>query len=596
MKFKLRGDPHSKIGWYPSVFSRGYQMARSKYDAHIRNWDIEFSDPYFIVENSDDKMEFVFHNGRIFNCTCEHFIKNGSGTCMHIEAVNLIPRFDAIKCFKSSSRHKVEHINFPSGDIVIQSKKNFVSLPSVRLFENWKLKSSIPEFNISTINDWNPFHDFGVDLYDYQDYSVKRMIQSRRSVLALKMGLGKTICALTACHILSKDRIIIVCPNNLKYQWKSEIDRFNLGQSLVIDKGDDLSKYGSQRFVILSYEMLNRNLDFFDQNYDILIADEIQKIKNPDSVSWKSMSKLNTDFIFALSGTPIQNSINDVLSIISFLNPYEFNPQWKFWEEYCDFTKAKILGIKKSKVSDFRERIFRYMINPKVSSDAIKLPKVKEFQISCTLDPDSKALHNKYLDAAMPLIAKSFNYSLTFGEKAKLNSLLTMARVASTDSRLINPLNQKSNRFSTIEKTIHDIVSKGEKVVVYSEWIKSSNLLFDFLLKSNISYSIFNGDVSAKKRDSELKKFISDPNVSVFLSTDSGGLGIDGLQFAANNIIHIEKMWNPAKIKQRNGRLVRNLQKYPTVNVYYFTCNSEVEKMIESSTFRKDDLVNDILS
>jgi SNF2 family DNA or RNA helicase len=596
MKFKLRGDTHSKIGWYSSIFSRGYQVSRSKYDARIRNWDIEFSDPFFIVENSDDETEYVFHNGRIFNCTCDHFVKNESGTCMHIEAVNLIPRFDALNAFKMSSKRKVDYINFPSGDIVSQSKKDSIVLPSVRLFEDWKMRSSIPEFDISSIQDWNPFHDYGVDLYDYQSLSVKRMIQSRRSVLALKMGLGKTICALTACHILSKNRIIIVCPNNLKYQWKSEIDRFNLGESLVIDKGIDLDKYESQKFLILSYEMLNRNLNFFSHDYDILIADEIQKIKNPDSVSWKSMSKIKTDFIFALSGTPIQNSINDILSIISFLNPYEFSPQWKFWEEYCDFTKAKVLGIKKSKVSDFRERIYRYMINPKVSADAIKLPKMKEFEISCTLDPDSKALHNKYLDAAMPLIAKSFNYSLTFGEKAKLNSLLTMARIASTDSRLINPDNQKSNRFSTIEKTINDIVSKGEKVVIYSEWIKSSKLLFDFLIKSNILYSIFNGDIPAKRRDMELKKFINDPNVSVFLSTDSGGLGIDGLQFAANNIIHIEKMWNPAKIKQRNGRLVRNLQKSSTVNVYYFTCNSEVEKMIESSTFRKDDLVSDILS
>lgn len=235
------------------------------------------------------------------------------------------------------------------------------------------------------------------------------------------------------------------------------------------------------------------------------------------------------------------------------------------------------------------------MINPKISSNAIKMPKVKEHEISCTLDPDSRRIHNLYFNAAMPLISKSFNYSLTFGEKAKLNSLLTKARVASTDSRLIDPNNQKSNRFSIIEKTIADIISSGEKVVIYSEWIKSTKLLIDFLDKSNIQYSIFNGEMSAKKRNSELRNFISNTEVKVFLSTDSGGLGIDGLQLVSNNIIHIEKMWNPAKIKQRNGRLVRNLQKSKDVNIYYFTCNSEVEKMIESSTFRKDGLVNDIL-
>lgn len=348
VKFNIKGDPHSKIGWYPSIYSREYQISRSKYDARIRNWNIEFSNPYFIVEGSDNQIDFVFQSGKISNCTCEHFIQNESGTCMHIEAINLIPRSDLFKILKTV-KQKVNFVNFPTGEIISQSKKS-LSLPSIRLFENWKIRSSIPQYDISKIDDWNPFHKFGIDLYEYQDHSVKRMIESKRSVLALKMGLGKTICALSACHILEKDKIIIVCPNNLKYQWKSEIERFELGESLVIDKGLDILKYTSQRFIILSYEMLNSNIDFFlSQNYDILIADEIQKIKNPESVSWKSMCCIKSEFIFALSGTPIQNSISDILSIISFLNPFEFNPQWKFWVEYCDFTKAKILGIKKTR-------------------------------------------------------------------------------------------------------------------------------------------------------------------------------------------------------------------------------------------------------
>ena len=167
--------------------------------------------------------------------------------------------------------------------------------------------------------------------------------------------------------------------------------------------------------------------------------------------------------------------------------------------------------------------------------------------------------------------------------------------MSSTDSRLIDPMGQKSNRFTTIEDLIDEIVSKGEKIVIYSEWIKSTKLLIDYLDKSKIGYSIFNGEMSAKKREIEKMRFLKDPKTMVFLSTDSGGLGIDGLQLVSNNIIHIEKMWNPAKVKQRNGRLVRNLQKSDEVNVYYLTCNSEIEKMIDSATFRKDDLVDSVL-
>ena len=598
MKFELKGNIQSKMGRYTSIFSRDYQKRRSIYDASIRNWTIEYSDPFFMVQNSDGDIEFVYR-GSVVNCTCSDFIQNESGTCMHIEAIDLIPHRDLSSIGRKSESVRFVDFSGKSPSIKILKKRGtegFLNLPSSRLYEDWKKNSDIHEYDISGIENWNPFEEFGINLYDYQEYSVKRMIKSRRSVLALKMGLGKTICSLAACKILSKDKILIICPNNLKYQWVSEIERFNLGESLVLDKSSDLSKYTDQRFLILSYEMLNRNSDLFSTfDFDIMIADEIQKIKNQESVSWKSMSRINTDFIFSLSGTPVQNSINDILSIVGFLNPYEFKPKWKFWEEYCEFSRAKILGIKKSKVSDFREKIFRYMINPKISKDAIKLPSVKEQEISCTLDSDSNRLHNTYLDIARPIIAKSFNYPLTFGERAKLNALLTKARMASTDSRLIDPMGGKSHRFSTIEKLISEIVNRGEKVIIYSEWIKSTKLLTKYLVRENIQYSLFNGDMLSKKREFEKNRFLKDDSVKVFLSTDSGGLGIDGLQLASNNIIHIEKVWNPAKIKQRNGRLVRNLQKSELVNIYYVTCNSEVEKMIDSSSFRKSDLITDII-
>src|SRR5574343_1408062 len=157
------------------------------------------------------------------------------------------------------------------------------------------------------------------------------------------------------------------------------------------------------------------------------------------------MSKLKTDFIFALSGTPIQNSIDDILAIIRFLNPNEFQPQWKFYVDYCDFTRAKLLGIKPSKVNAFKEHISRYIINPSVVPK-IKLPKVNERLIICDLDDDSARYHDSYIQQIRPLMAKAFNYPLTFSEKAVLNSLLTKARMSVTDSRLLNELNRKSER------------------------------------------------------------------------------------------------------------------------------------------------------
>ena len=335
-----------------------------------------------------------------------------------------------------------------------------------------------------------------------------RMLMNRRTILTLKMGYGKTICALAACKLLNLKRILIVAPNNLKYQWANEINRFSMGDAVVVDNKNDIEKIIDQKFIILSYEMLNRNIEsFVNFEYDILIADEIQKIKNPDSVSWKSMSRLKTNFIFALSGTPIQNTIEDILSIIRFLNPNEFQPQWKFYTDYCDFTKTRLMGLKTSKLQQFKAKISRYIINPVVPPTAIKLPSVNQKLVICELDEDSQSYHDQHMERIRPLLAKSFNQPLTFSEKAILNSLMTKARMAATDARLFDVLAQKSHRFINIELTIGEIIKRNEKVVIYSEWIKSTELLFEFLKKTNILYSVFNGSMSAKNRNSELNKF-----------------------------------------------------------------------------------------
>ena len=105
----------------------------------------------------------------------------------------------------------------------------------------------------------------------------------------------------------------------------------------------------------------------------------------------------------------------------------------------------------------------------------------------------------------------------------------------------------------------------------------------------------FNGSMSAKKRNLCLMKFIEDSAVKVFLSTDTGGLGIDGLQFVCNNVIHTETIWNPMKIEQRNGRLVRALQSKDIVNIYSFESDADIEVMIKQNHERKHSVIADML-
>ncbi|TXG77694.1 DEAD/DEAH box helicase [Candidatus Dojkabacteria bacterium] len=589
--FTLNGDPQEKLGYHGGIYTRSYQEVRAIYDAKIRSWAIEYRDNLFYVTDSKEKTETVYFDHSIKNCSCDGFVENQSGTCMHIEAIHLLNlRKDEVSPVRPivflNDRFQLKQIG----------KERPFFTPSVRPFLQMVKKQTLPFDERVLPDDLEPLKEFGIDLFSFQKESVRAMIKNKRSMLILKMGLGKTICALSCCKILDKKKIIIVSPNSLKFQWQGEINRFKLGSSLLVLKGDDLANYQNQKFLIISYEMLNRHPEVLDHTFDIAIADEIQKIKNAESVSWATLTKLKSDFVFALSGTPIQNNLSDLLALITFLNPYEIKPEWKFYEEYCRFSRAKMYGVLPHKVRELREKLDRYIINPKVDYSSFKLPSKQHHLIKVGLTEDQARLHGGYLEGARPLIAKSINYPLTLAERTKLNSLLTLARMAVTDARLIKPDLPESDRMKKIQEQIKLLTDQGQKVVIYSEWIKSLQLLEPFLVAQGIKYACFNGNLSTKVRDKELKKFIEDRNVRVFLSTDSGGLGIDGLQFACHNIIHVEKLWNPMKIDQRNGRLVRALQKSSQVDIFEFTSGSEVELMIDDASERKHAIIADMLA
>lgn len=591
--FTLNGSSQERLGYHNGLFTRSYQEARAIYDAKIRNWAIEYRDNLFYVTTSKETTETVYFDLTIKNCSCDKFIENQSGTCMHIEAIRLLN-------LKKTDFPNLRPIVFLNDNFKLKQlgpKDNPYFTPTVRPFLKMLKKQNLAfDDRVLSDVDLDPLKNFGVELFSFQKESVRLMIKNKKTVLILKMGLGKTICALSCCKILDKKRIIVVCPNTLKFQWQDEINRFKLGSSLLVLKGDDLNHYSDQRFLIISYEMLNRHPEILNHNFDITIADEIQKIKNAESVSWSTLSQLKSDFVFSLSGTPIQNNLHDLLSLITFLNPYELKPEWKFYEEYCRFTRAKLYGVLPHRINDLKQKLERYIINPVIDYNQFKTPEKRFEVIETTLSQEQMNLHDSYLEGARPLIAKSINYPLTLGERNKLNSLLTLARMAITDARLIKKDSAESSRMKKIQEKIKEIALRKEKVVVYSEWIKSLQLIEPFLIQEKIPYVCFNGTLSAKLRNKELKRFIEDKTIKVFLSTDSGGLGLDGLQFVCHNIIHVEKLWNPMKIDQRNGRLVRTLQKSDHVNIFEFFSGSEVEVMIDDASERKHAIIADMLS
>jgi SNF2 family DNA or RNA helicase len=207
------------------------------------------------------------------------------------------------------------------------------------------------------------------------------------------------------------------------------------------------------------------------------------------------------------------------------------------------------------------------------------------------MDNVQSQVHEYNLNGAKILLAKSMNKPLTFSEKAILNSYLLKARRAVKDGRLVGGKNP-GERVKKVVEIINEITKEGKKIVVYSEWIDTLKLIKEEL--RDTEYVEFTGNVPNKLRAKNLGRFILEDNVKVFLSTDSGGLGVDGLQLASHHVIHMEDLWNPMKMEQRNGRLVRMLQSSDVVYVHRFTSESGVEEMLTNANNRKYGIIEDM--
>jgi SNF2 family DNA or RNA helicase len=595
--FHVKIDPQKevKISPHEGIFTRDYVEKRAQYDFQIRSWEVYFDEPFFYIKNTHD-IEKVFIYYDIFNCSCDSFVQNQTGTCMHIECLKHLPR-DIIDKF-SEINDKLKPIIYITKDFEIKKRGSGDNLYYTVSIENFlsltKRTQIVPEH--IEIQDYNIFKEYGIDLFEYQKESIYKMMGIKKCILTLPPGRGKTVCALFCSKLLDKQKIIIICPNNLKPLWAREIDRFHLGDYLIIFSAKDIEKYCNQKFLIIGYQMLNGHRDILEKDFDIGIVDEIQKINNKESKTWQTLSLLKAERLFGLSGTPIQNSIDDLVSIMDIINPYEMLPKWKFYEEFCIFSKARLFGIQADKAKDLKKKFDKYIINPKIDSCIFKMPTKNVIQLTAKLsDAQQEAIeHNMQL--AQVYISKSMEHTLSFGERAILNGLLTKARMANVDMRLLDDKQTKSDdRINIVIQKAKEIVGAGNKICIFSEWIKVLDFVAIELKANNIQYTMFNGKLSQKNRDKNLLDFIEDPNIKIFLSTDSGGVGIDGLQFVCHNIIHVENVWNNARVNQREGRLIRVLQKSDTVNVYYIKSDSSIEGMIENANIRKKLLVSEVL-
>ncbi len=432
-------------------------------------------------------------------------------------------------------------------------------------------------------------------LYPYQEEGVRFSLFKQGVLIGDEMGLGKTLQAIVLAilkkEIFGFDKVVVVTLASLKEQWKREIEKFTREKAIVIAGSPQQRKNGYKEnalFKITNYEAVLRDVTILSRfKPDLVILDEAQRIKNFATKTADAVKSLPRKHSVVLTGTPLENKLEDVYSIVQFLNPQLLAPLWKFAADHFMLSRTKkgrILGYRNLDL--LKEKLKPIVIRRKKEEVLKDLPDELVNNYYLDLHEKQEKMHQGYLQLLLPLINKKY---LTPMDIRRMQELLLRMRRVCDSTYLIDRETSISPKLNELAGIIDELVlQNGRKVVIFSEWTTMTFLIGKQLSKAGIAFVELTGKVPVKKRQALIDEFTNNPNCKVFLSTDAGGTGLN-LQ-AADCVINFELPWNPARMNQRIGRVNRIGQTSRCINVVNLICKKSIEEKILAGIQMKTDL------
>jgi superfamily II DNA or RNA helicase len=430
-------------------------------------------------------------------------------------------------------------------------------------------------------------------LYDYQKEGVLHLAFGRRAMLADDMGLGKTVQAIAAAALLKQlrdiERVLIVCPASLKHQWAREIQRFT-SLSVQVIEGNPIQRRDLYRnlefFNVMNYELVHYDEEeLIRRKFDLIILDEAQRIKNWRTKTADRIKRLRSPYAFVLTGTPLENRLDELYSIFQFIDPTILGPLWRFNQRYYEVERRpsgsyKVLGHKN--LDELRRRISPYVLRRVRDEVLLDLPERIDSNFFVEMTEPQWKPYYEYQHRVAKLISQAQRRPLTPDEHKILLGSLVKMRLLCNALALHDPEVKPEDREKTAPKLRElreiledEVASNGRKAILFSEWTNMLNLTEPILEKLGLGWVKLTGDVPSSKRGALIERFFEDPRCQVFLSTDAGGVGLN-LQ-AASMVVNLELPWNPAVLAQRIARAHRHGQPH-TVNVVNLVAKGTIEE------------------
>jgi superfamily II DNA or RNA helicase len=423
-------------------------------------------------------------------------------------------------------------------------------------------------------------------LYPYQREGALFALKAGRCLIGDDMGLGKTIQAIAVTELMVQlfqiEKVLIISPTTLKYQWKEEIEKFT-SRSVTIVEGFSRQRDQQYRedslYKILNYEIVYRDLEKIKSlSPDLIILDEAQRIKNWKTRTARTVKELESTFALVLTGTPIENKIEELHSIVEFIDHRPLGPLYRFLDHHRVVDEGgKVVGYKD--LQSVRERLRTLMIRRKKGEVLEQLPERIDKNMFVPMTREQGLIHDENYEIVIKLVSKWRRYKfLCEADHRRLMIALTRMRMAADNTYLVDKQTVHGPKVEELEIILQEILGEdGEKVVIFSQWLRMTELVERVLEKNRIGYAHLNGSIPAKQRKNLLVRFKEDPDCRVFLSTDAGGVGLN-LQ-SGSVVINLDIPWNPAVLEQRIGR-VHRLGQHKPVRVINFVSSASIEERI----------------
>lgn len=434
-------------------------------------------------------------------------------------------------------------------------------------------------------------------LYPYQAVGTLFLAFTERALLADDMGLGKTPMSLAAALLLRHwhgiKRVLIITPASVKPQWGREIERFTDESYVVVSGGPKkrAAQYEeSAFFTVVNYELVLRDLEHIHNlDADLVVLDEAQRIKNWRAKTSQAIKELPRPFAFVLTGTPLENRLEELYSIVEFLDDKLLGPPWQFMAQHVIQDEwGGIIGYKD--LEGVRRAIAPILLRRRKADVLGDLPERIDNDFWLPLETEQERVYRP-LEKQLTELLRLPEWGPQ--QSALALSLLTHLREAATAAQLVNPDVHSSSKLRELPALVEEIASEGHKMLIFSQWERMTRHAESALAKLESVKSVrLHGGLAMRARQRIIEQFMIDPQTQVFISTDAGGLGLN-LQ-AASFVINLDLPWNPARVEQRIGRAHRIGQTQP-VNVINMIAQDTIEQRVLDVLYRKQELFEEIL-